>query len=156
MYAHCEKCTYHFGFSVPSTLHFYFFLINRRWVRPLYRVPFLSFPWNKVIWSPVAKYRNFEFQCSVLPDIAFVYIIGNIHFISLRSYKFLKSYLSQLMRLWYLSHRRPAKAQVSLRVRAVSPEPSLFANMYYGSRRRVRPKIRHLAPLGGYACALEE
>ena len=26
-----------------------------------------------------------------------------------------KLYLSQLMRLWYLSHRRPAKAQVNLR-----------------------------------------
>ena len=26
---------------------------------------------------------------------------------------------------------------------AVSPEPSLFAHMNYGSRRRVRPKIRH-------------
>ena len=34
------------------------------------------------------------------------------------------------MRLWYLSHRRPAKAQ---------------AHMKYGSRRRVRPKIRHLS-----------
>ena len=31
--------------------------------------------------------------------------------------------------LWYLSHRRPAKAQASLRNRAVSPEPSLFARM---------------------------
>ena len=46
---------------------------------------------------------------------------------------------SQLMRLWYLSHRRPAKAQASLHIRAVSPEPSLFAHMKYGSRRRVRP-----------------
>ena len=27
----------------------------------------------------------------------------------------------------------------------LSPEPSLFAHMKYGSRRRVRPKIRHLA-----------
>ena len=52
--------------------------------------------------------------------------------------------LSQLMRLWYLSHRRPAKAQASLRIRAVSPEPSLFANMNYGCRRRVRPNIRNL------------
>ena len=55
-------------------------------------------------------------------------------------------YLSQLMRLWYLSHRRPAKAQASLRIRAVSPEPSLFAHIKYGSRRRVRPKLRQLAP----------
>ena len=39
---------------------------------------------------------------------------------------------------------------------AVSPEPSLFAHMKYGSRRRVRPKIRHLAPLNGCACAFTE
>ena len=30
------------------------------------------------------------------------------------------------MRLWYLSHRQPAKAQVNLRIRAVLPEPSLL------------------------------
>ena len=36
------------------------------------------------------------------------------------------------MRLWYLSHRQPATAQASLR----SPEPSLFAHMKYGSRRK--------------------
>ena len=51
------------------------------------------------------------------------------------------------MRLWYLSHRRPAKAQASLRIRAVSSEPLLFAYMNYGSGRRVRPNSRHLAPL---------
>ena len=60
------------------------------------------------------------------------------------------------MRLWYLSHRRPAKPQASLRICAVPPEPSLFADMTYGSRRRVRSKIRHLAPLDGCACAFEE
>ena len=65
-------------------------------------------------------------------------------------------YMSQLMRLWYLSHRRPAKVQASLHIRAVSPEPSLSAYMKYGSRRRVRPKIRHLARLDGCACAFEE
>ena len=41
--------------------------------------------------------------------------------------------MSQLMRFWYLSHRRPAKAQA-----------------------RVRLKIRHLAPLDGCACVFEE
>ena len=55
--------------------------------------------------------------------------------------------ISQLMRLWYLSYGRPVKAQASLRIHTVSPEPSLFAHMKYGSRRRARPKIRHLAPL---------
>ena len=38
----------------------------------------------------------------------------------------------------------------------VSPEPSLFAYMNYGSRRRVKPKIRHLASLDGCACVFEE
>ena len=63
--------------------------------------------------------------------------------------------MSQLMRLWYASHRWPVKVQASLRIHAVSPEPSLFAHMKYGHRRRVRPKIRHLAPLDGCACAFE-
>ena len=62
----------------------------------------------------------------------------------------------EIMVLWYLSHRRPAKAQSSLRIRAVSPEPSLFAHMKYGSRRRLRLKTRHLALLDGCACAFEE
>ena len=60
------------------------------------------------------------------------------------------------MRLWYLSDRRPVKAQASLRIRTVSPEPSLFAHVKYGSRRRVRLNIRHLAPPDGCACAFEE
>ena len=64
--------------------------------------------------------------------------------------------MSQLMRLWYLSHRRKAKAQASLRIRTGSPEPSLFAHIKYGSRRNVQPKNRHLAPLDGCACAFEE
>ena len=64
--------------------------------------------------------------------------------------------LSQPMRLWYLSHRRPAMAQASLRICTVSLEPSLLAHMKYGSRRRVRPKIRHLAPLNGCECAFKE
>ena len=41
-------------------------------------------------------------------------------------------------------------------IRPVSPEPSLFSHMKYGSRRRVQPKIRHLAPLDCCACAFEE
>ena len=64
--------------------------------------------------------------------------------------------MSQLMRFWYLSHRRSAEAQASLCIRTVSPEPSLFAHMNYGSRQRVRPNIRHLAPLDGCACVFEE
>ena len=33
------------------------------------------------------------------------------------------------MRKGYLSHRRPTKAQVSLRISAVSPEPLLFTGV---------------------------
>ena len=55
----------------------------------------------------------------------------------------------------HLSHGRPAKAQASLRIRAVSPEHLLFAHIKYGSRRRVRPKIRHLTQLDGCACAFD-
>ena len=60
------------------------------------------------------------------------------------------------MRLWYLSHRWPAKAQASLQIRAVSPEPSLFAHIKYGSRWSVRPKVKHLAPLESCASVFEE
>ena len=48
------------------------------------------------------------------------------------------------MRLWYLNQRRLMRMCVSTQV---LPEPSLFAHMKYGSRRKARPKIRHLAPL---------
>ena len=72
------------------------------------------------------------------------------------SIAFSRQIMSQLMRLWCLSHRRPAKAEASLRIRAVSPEPSLFAHMNDGGRRRVILKIRHLAPLDGCACVFEE
>ena len=64
------------------------------------------------------------------------------------------SCMGQLMRLWYLSHRRSAK--VSLCIHALSAEPSLFVHTKYGSRRRVWSKLRHLAPLDGCACAIEE
>ena len=86
------------------------------------------------------------------------YMAWNTHLLSVvnrRAIDFI-NHLSQLMRLWYLSHRRPEKAQASLCIRAVSPEPSLFAHMKYGSRQRVRPKIRHLAQMEGCACAFEQ
>ena len=56
--------------------------------------------------------------------------------------------MSQLMRLRHLSHRRPVKVQASLRICAVSPEPSLFAHMKYESRGRVRPKKQASSPTG--------
>ena len=44
--------------------------------------------------------------------------------------------MSQHMGFWHLSHRRLAKAQASLRIRAVSPEPLLFPQMKHGNRQR--------------------
>ena len=64
--------------------------------------------------------------------------------------------ISLLMRLWNLSHRRPAKAQASLRIREVLSEHSLFTHINYRSRRRVRPKIRHVASQDDCPCAFEE
>ena len=64
--------------------------------------------------------------------------------------------MSQLMGLWYLSHRRPAKAQESLRISAVSTEPLPFAHMKYERTQRIQQKIRHLTPLAGCACPFEE
>ena len=36
-------------------------------------------------------------------------------------------YMDRVKRIWYLSPMRAAKVQASLRIRAVSPEPSLLA-----------------------------
>ena len=50
---------------------------------------------------------------------------------------------------------RAAKVQVSLRIRAVSPEPSLLAHTSSESRGTFRQKARSLALLNGWACAVK-
>ena len=50
---------------------------------------------------------------------------------------------------------RAAKVQASLHIRAVSPEPSLLAHTSSESRGTFRQKARSLAPLNGWACAVE-
>ena len=50
---------------------------------------------------------------------------------------------------------RAAKVQASLRIRAVSPEPSLLAHTSTESRGTFRQKARSLAPLNGWACAVK-
>ena len=54
-----------------------------------------------------------------------------------------------------LSPMRAAKVQASLRIRAVSPEPSLLAHTNSESRGTFRQKARSLVPLNGWACAVE-
>ena len=62
--------------------------------------------------------------------------------------------MDRVKRIWSLSHMRAAKVQASLRIRAVSPEPSLLAHTRSESRGTFRQKARSLAPLNGWACAV--
>ena len=66
-----------------------------------------------------------------------------------------KVHLGRIKRIWYLSPMRAAKVQASLRIRAVSPEPSLLAHTSSESRGTFRQKARSLAPLNGWACAVK-
>ena len=50
---------------------------------------------------------------------------------------------------------RAAKVQASLRIRAVSPEPSVLAHISSESRGTFKQKARSLAPLNGWACAVK-
>ena len=68
---------------------------------------------------------------------------------------FFKDIMDRVKRIWYLSPMRAAKVQASLRIRAVSPEPSLLAHTSSESRGTFRQKARSLAPLNGWACAVK-
>ena len=61
----------------------------------------------------------------------------------------------RVKQIWYLLPMRAAKVQASLRIRAVSPEPSLLAHTSSESRGTYRQKARSLAPLNGWACAVK-
>ena len=63
--------------------------------------------------------------------------------------------MDRVKQIWYLSHMRAAKVQASLRIRAVSPEPSLLAHTSSESRGTFRQRARSLAHLNGWACAVE-
>ena len=63
--------------------------------------------------------------------------------------------MGRAKRICYLSPMRAAKVQASLRIRAVSPEPSLLAHTNSESRGTFRQKARSLPPLNGWACAVE-
>ena len=63
--------------------------------------------------------------------------------------------MGRVKRICYLSPMWAAKVQASLRIRAFSPEPSLLAHTSSESRGTFRQKARFLAPLNGWACAVE-
>ena len=62
--------------------------------------------------------------------------------------------MDRVKRIWYLSPMRAAKVQASLRIRAVSPEPSLLAHTSSESRGTFRQKARSQAPLNDWTCAV--
>ena len=66
-----------------------------------------------------------------------------------------EAYMGRAKRIWYLSPMRAAKVQASLRIRAVSPEPSLLAHTSSESRGTFRQTARSLAPLNGWACVVK-
>ena len=63
--------------------------------------------------------------------------------------------MGSVKRIWYLSPMRASKVQASLRIRAVSPEPSLLAHASSASRGTFRQKAKSLAPLNCWACAVK-
>ena len=65
------------------------------------------------------------------------------------------TYMGRAKRICYLSPMRAAKVQASLRIRAVSPEPSLLAHTSSELRGTFRQKAKSLAPLNGWACAVK-
>ena len=86
--------------------------------------------WSSLIWV-----------YTVCPDLS-VWILSTIR-------------VGRAKRICYLSPMRAAKVQASLRIRAVSPEPSLLAHTNSESRGTFRQKARSLPPLNGWACAVE-
>ena len=85
--------------------------------------------WPRTQWE--LQYKVFINGLGLSVFFLFVFVSGHVSAVACACGTHWTYHLSQLMRLWYLSHRRPAKAQASLRIRAVSPDPSLFAHMKY-------------------------
>ena len=81
-------------------------------------------------------------------------VIFDIVFREIAAMRF-KHYMDRVKRIWYLSPMRAAKVQASLRIHAVSPEPSLLAHTSSESRGTFRQKARSLAPLNGWACVVK-
>ena len=68
---------------------------------------------------------------------------------------FCQNHMDRVKQIWYLLPMRAAKVQTSLRIRAVSAESSLLAHTSSESRGTFRKKTRSLAPLNGWACAVD-
>ena len=84
-----------------------------------------------------------------------LYLPFNFSYFYRRQYMRPVDNMDRVKRIWYLSPMRAAKVQASLRIRAVSPEPSLLAHTSTESRGTFRQKARSLPPLTGWACAVK-
>ena len=89
------------------------------------------------------------------PNNASVPDLFKLSFANIDSSACCEVYMDRVKRIWYLSPMRAAKVQASLRIPAVSPEPSLLAHTSSESRGTFRQKTRSLAPLNGWACTVE-
>ena len=84
------------------------------------------------------------------------FVVKNIlSILSFWTAEFGRYVMGHVKRIWYLSPMLAAKVQASLRIRAISPEPSLLAHTSSESWGTFRQKARSLAPLNGWACAVK-
>ena len=97
-----------------------------------------------------SSYRDLYIVCLV-PSYMLLCPIFHMHLEKKK--KNVTYYLDRVKRIWHLSPMRAAKVQASLRIRTVSPEPSLLAYISSESRGTFRQKARSQAPLNGWACA---
>ena len=94
-------------------------------------------------------FRKEQYFSQRIDNIPVILLVKDLH------HTYDKYNMDRVKRIWYLSPMRAAKVQASLRIRAVSPEPSLLAHTNSGSRGTFRQKARSLAPLNGWACAVK-
>ena len=90
----------------------------------------------------------------IVQYIVFMFAFSSIWLLGLAT-KFQWLWLDRVKRNWYLSPMRAAKVQASLRIRVVSPEPSLLAHTSSESRGTFRQIARSLVPMNSWACAVK-
>ena len=112
---------------------------------------YLSLNWKIHLHGVLKSFKNAQPK----PYFIFRYLPEFYHNNSQFFLLHFSSYLGRVKRIWYLSPMRAAKVQASLRIRAVSPEPPLFAHTNSESRGTFRQKTRSLALLSCWACAVK-
>ena len=92
-----------------------------------------------ITWKDLVNYsvKRFYFGNPALQGLKLHYLLCELQV------EKIKKIWTSTMRIWYmyLLHRRASKTQTSLRIRAVSSEPSLLAYTKYGCRWRLGAKL---------------